>query len=304
VSGAVGGASAGGTGAGRPVLARTRAEFAAVRAGLAAPVVLVPTMGALHQGHRALLRRARDLSTPNGCVVASVFVNPLQFGSGEDFGRYPRSLEHDLAVCGEEGAAVVFAPSRNEMYPEEPLVTVDPGPVGRLLEGSSRPGFFGGVLTVVLKLFQLAAPDVAVFGQKDAQQLALVRRMTADLDLGVEIAAVPIVRDPDGLAASSRNVYLSPRERSTALALSRALEAGAGAAAAGAAGVLAAARAVLDKAATADPPLALDYLALVDPVMFTAAGDGRGGPALLLVAARAGATRLIDNAQVVLAGQP
>jgi pantoate--beta-alanine ligase len=302
--GGAGGAGAGGASGGRPVLARTRAELAAVRGGLAAPVVLVPTMGALHQGHRALLRRARELSTPNGCVVASVFVNPLQFGAGEDFGRYPRSLERDLAVCGEEGAAVVFAPSREEMYPEEPLVTVNPGPVGRLLEGSSRPGFFGGVLTVVLKLFQIAAPDVAVFGQKDAQQLALVRRMTADLDLGVEIAAVPIVRDTDGLAVSSRNVYLSPQERATALALSRALEAGAGAAATGAAGVLAAARAVLNKAVAADPPLALDYLALVDPVTFTAAVDGRGRPALLLVAARAGATRLIDNAQVVLAGQP
>jgi pantoate--beta-alanine ligase len=302
VSGAVGGTSASGTG--RPVLARTRAELAAARGGLAAPVVLVPTMGALHQGHRALLRRAREVSTPNGYVVVSVFVNPLQFGLGEDFGRYPRTEERDLAVCAEEGAAVVFAPSREEMYPEEPLVTVDPGPVGRLLEGSSRPGFFSGVLTVVLKLFQVAAPDVAVFGQKDAQQLALVRRMTADLDLGVEIAAVPIVRDPDGLAISSRNVYLSPEERSTALALSRALEAGAAAAAAGPAGVLAAAGAVLDKAAAADPPLALDYLALVDPVTFTAAGNGHDGPALLLVAARAGATRLIDNAQVVLAGQP
>jgi len=286
------------------VLARTRAELAAALGRLGRPVVLVPTMGALHQGHRALLRRAREISAPNGCVVVSVFVNPLQFGAGEDFGRYPRSLERDLAVCGEEGAGVVFAPSRAEMYPTDPVVTVDPGPVGRLLEGSSRPGFLGGVLTVVLKLFQIAAPDVAVFGQKDAQQLALVRRMTADLDLGVEIAAVPIVRDPDGLAVSSRNVYLSPEERSTALALARALEAGAAAAVAGPAGVLAAAGAVLDKAAAADPPLALDYLALVDPVTFTAAGDGHDGPALLLVAARAGATRLIDNAQVVLAGQP
>jgi len=290
-------------GSAAPVLARTRAELAALRGGRAGPVVLVPTMGALHQGHRALLRLAREMSAPDGCVVVSVFVNPLQFGAGEDFGRYPRSLERDLAVCAEEDAAIVFAPSREEMYPHEPLVTVDPGPVGRLLEGSSRPGFFGGVLTVVLKLFQLAAPDVAVFGEKDAQQLALVRRMTADLDLGVEIAAVPIVRDPDGLAVSSRNAYLSAEERSTALALSRALEAGAGAAAAGPAGVLAAADAVLDKAAAADPPLALDYLALVDPVRFAASGDGHHGAALLLVAARAGATRLIDNTQVMLPGQ-
>ena len=286
-----------------PVLARTRAEFAAARGGLPGPVVLVPTMGALHQGHRSLLRLAREISGPDGSVVVSVFVNPLQFGVGEDFGRYPRTLERDMAVCGEEGAAVVFAPSREEMYSAEPLVTVDPGPVGRLLEGSSRPGFFGGVLTVVLKLFQLAAPDVAVFGHKDAQQLALIRQMTADLDLGVDIAAVPIVRDPDGLAVSSRNVYLSPAERSTALVLPRALEAWAKAAAAGPAAVLAAAGAVLGEAASAGPPLALDYLALVDPVTFTPAGDDHTGPALLLVAARAGATRLIDNAQVALGGQ-
>jgi pantoate--beta-alanine ligase len=286
------------------MVARTHAELAAVRAGLAGPVVLVPTMGALHAGHRALLRRAREIAAPDGSVVVSVFVNPLQFGAGEDFGTYPRTLDRDLAICAEEGAVMVFAPARDQMYPAEPLVTVDPGPVGRLLEGSSRPGFFGGVLTVVLKLFQLTRPDVAVFGQKDAQQLALVRQMTADLDLGVEIAAVPIVRDPDGLAVSSRNAYLSAAERSAALGLSRALDAGAAAAAAGSAAVLAAARAVLDHAAVGDPPLALDYLALVDPVTFTAAGDGYCGPALLLVAAWAGTTRLIDNAPVALAGQP
>jgi pantoate--beta-alanine ligase len=197
----------------------------------------------------------------------------------------------------------VFAPSREEMYPDEPLVTVDPGPVGRLLEGSSRPGFFGGVLTVALKLFHIAVPDVAVFGQKDAQQLALVRRMTADLDLGVHIEAVPIVRDPDGLAVSSRNVYLSPQERTTALALSRALQAGADAAVSGPAAALAAAGDVLHEAAGADPPLMLDYLALVDPATFTAAGDDHAGPALLLVAARVGPTRLIDNTQVALAGR-
>ncbi len=284
-------------------MARTKAELAAARSGLPGPVVLVPTMGALHQGHRALLRLARKISGRNGSVVVSVFVNPLQFGAGEDFGRYPRTLEHDLAVCGEEGAAVVFAPPGGEMYPAPPLVTVDPGPVGQLLEGSSRPGFFGGVLTVVLKLFQLAAPDVAVFGQKDAQQLALIRQMSADLDLGVEIVAAPTVRDPDGLAVSSRNAYLSPAERATALALPRALEAGAGAAPGGSAAVLAAAGAVLGRAASADPPLGLDYLALADPVTFRPVGDGYTGPALLLVAGRAGATRLIDNAPVVLGGQ-
>ena len=284
-------------------MARTKAELAAARSGLPGPVALVPTMGALHRGHRALLRLAREISGPGGSVLVSVFVNPLQFGAGEDFGRYPRTLEHDLAVCGEEGAAVVFAPPGDEMYPVPPLVTVDPGPVGQLLEGSSRPGFFGGVLTVVLKLFQLATPDVAVFGQKDAQQLALIRQMVADLDLGVEITAAPTVRDPDGLAVSSRNAYLSPAERATALALPRALEAGATAAPGGTAAVLAAAGAVLGQAVSADPPLGLDYLALADPVTFRPAGDGHTGPALLLVAARAGATRLIDNAPVVLGGQ-
>jgi len=289
---------------GRPVLVRTKGGFAATRSGLTGPVVLVPTMGALHQGHRVLLRRAREIAGAHGCVVVSVFVNPLQFGPGEDFGSYPRVLERDLAVCGEEGVAAVFAPDRAEMYPAEPMIRVDPGPVGQLLEGSSRPGFFVGVLTVVLKLFELTRPDVAVFGRKDAQQLALVRRMTADLDLGVDISAVPIVRDPDGLAISSRNTYLSGDERLTALALSRGLAAGAAAAANGPAAVLAAAHTVLDQAAKADPPLALDYLALVDPVSFAGVGDGHRGQALLLVAAKVGTTRLIDNAPVLLGGQP
>jgi pantoate--beta-alanine ligase len=285
------------------LLTTAKAEFAAFRAGLSAgPVVLVPTMGALHHGHRVLLRRARQIAGQHGTVVVSVFVNPLQFGVGEDFGRYPRTLDADLAVCAEEGVAAVFAPSPDEMYPSQPLVRVDPGPVGQLLEGRSRPGFFTGVLTIVLKLFEVVRPDVAVFGQKDAQQLALVRQMAADLDLGVEVAGVPIVRDPDGLAVSSRNAYLSPAERSTAQALSHGLTAGARSGPSGPAEVLAAARAVLDKAAAADPPLVLDYLELVDPVTFTGVGDGYAGQALLLVAARSGATRLIDNAPVELGG--
>ncbi len=196
-----------------PVLARTRMGLCAVRAALPSPVVLVPTMGALHDGHRLLLRRARELARPGGSVVVSVFVNPLQFGPGEDFDRYPRALEADMAVCAAEGAAAVFAPGQEQMYPAEQMITVSPGPMGRVLEGTSRPGFFAGVLTVVLKLFQLIRPDIAVFGQKDAQQLALIRRMSADLDLAVRIAAAPIVRDPDGLASSSRNAYLSAPER-------------------------------------------------------------------------------------------
>lgn len=285
-----------------PVLASTRAGLAAARGGLAGPVVLVPTMGALHDGHRALLRRARQLALPTGAVVVSVFVNPLQFGPGEDFGRYPRTLDRDLAVCGEEGAAVVFAPDRGQLYPAEPMVTVDPGPLGRLLEGRSRPGFFSGVLTVVLKLFQLVQPDMAVFGEKDAQQLALVRRMTADLDLGVEIVAEPTVRDSGGLAVSSRNAYLSGPERATALALSRALAAGRARAPGGRAEVLAATQAVLAAAAAADPPLRPDYLALVDPATFGEAADDYQGPAILLVSGTAGSTRLIDNVPLLIGG--
>jgi pantoate--beta-alanine ligase len=283
-----------------PVLARTRAGLATARAGLAGPVVLVPTMGALHQGHRALLRRARELAGPGGSVVVSVFVNPLQFGPGEDYGRYPRGLDADVAICGQEGADLVFAPEQAEMYPSEPQVRIDPGPVGDVLEGAFRPGFFTGVLTVVLKLFSLVRPDIAVFGQKDAQQLALVRRMCYDLDLGVHVEALAIVRDSDGLAVSSRNAYLSPTERSAALALSRSLEAGVHAAAAGAAAVRSAAHSVLDDAAAGDPPVVLDYLALVDPATFAEADDSHDGPALLLVAARVGTTRLIDNAPLSL----
>jgi pantoate--beta-alanine ligase len=284
------------------VVATTKAGLAPARADLPAPVVLVPTMGALTEGHRTLLRHGRELAGRHGSLVVSIFVNPLQFGPGEDFYRYPRPLEQDLTMCTEEGAALVFAPELDEMYPDRPLVTVDPGAMGEALEGSSRPGFFRGVLTVVMKLFHLVRPDVAVFGEKDAQQLALVRRMTADLNLGTRIAAVPIVREADGLAASSRNAYLSQPERVTALALSRALRAGTEAAGLGSAGVLSAARRVLAEAADGDPPLALDYLALVDEATFAAAYDGYRGPARLLVAARSGSTRLIDNAPLVIVG--
>jgi pantoate--beta-alanine ligase len=285
------------------MLVRTRKGLGAARAALPGPVVLVPTMGALHDGHRSPLRLARELAGSNGSVLVSIFVNPLQFGPAEDYDRYPRPLEHDLAVCAEEGVRAVFAPSRAEIYPAEPMVTVNPGPVGRLLEGNSRPGFFDGVLTVVLKLFQLTAPDVAVFGAKDAQQLVLVRQMVTDLDLGVHIAAAPLHRDQDGLAASSRNAYLSAAERSSALNLSRALAAGAAVAGHGAAAVVAAAMAVLDAAATATPPVQLDYLVLADPDTCGELGPGYRGPALLLVAARVGSTRLIDNISLEIGGR-
>jgi len=285
---------------GGPVLLRTKAELAAARPALPAPVVLVPTMGALHAGHRALLAAARDRAGTAGSVLVSVFVNPLQFRPGEDLDRYPRTLDDDLAMCAAEGAAAVFAPSAADMYPAgRPEVTVDPGPAGQVFEGEFRPGFFGGVLTVVLKLFHLTRPDMAVFGAKDAQQLALVRRMVADTDLGIRIESVPTVRDPDGLATSSRNRYLSAADRSVALALPRALRAGADAARAGrgAAAVLAAAQEIL----RGEPGLAVDYVAVVDPRTF---GPARGGSALIVAAARAGGTRLIDNTPVALAAGP
>jgi pantoate--beta-alanine ligase len=281
-----------------PIVARTRNGLAAARRTLGSPVVLVPTMGALHEGHRALIRRARELAGPDGSVVVSVFVNPLQFGAGEDLDRYPRTLLADVLIAAEEGADLVFAPPAVQMYPRPQLVTVDPGPVGRILEGESRPGHFSGVLTVVAKLLQLTRPDAAVFGEKDAQQLALVRRMAQDVDLGVEIVGLPTVRDPDGLAISSRNRFLSPAERQTALLLPAALRAGQEAAHAGPAAVLKAAGEIL--AATADPPLRLDYLALVDPDTFEEAGEDYAGPARLLVAARVGTTRLIDNTALSL----
>jgi pantoate--beta-alanine ligase len=280
-----------------PLLARSRSGLAAARAGLPGPVVLVPTMGALHHGHMTLLRHARELAGPAGRVVVSIFVNPLQFGPAEDYGRYPRTLATDLAACAAEGVAMVFAPGRTDMYPGDPQVTVDPGPAGRLLEGEFRPGFFGGVLTVVLKLLGLVRPDVAVFGEKDAQQLALVRQMVTDLELGVRIASVPIVRDDDGLATSSRNAYLSAAQRATALAIPAAIAGGRDAAASGPTAVLEAAERVLRPAA---PALAVDYLSLVDPRTFRAVPQDHKGAAVLAVAARAGNTRLIDNTPLTL----
>ncbi len=283
-----------------PLLVRTRAELAAARAALAGPVVLVPTMGALHTGHERLLRAARTLAGPRGSVVVSIFVNPLQFGPNEDLDRYPRTLDEDLAMCAREGARLVFAPSAAEMYPAgKPEVTVDPGPAGQLFEGEFRPGFFGGVLTVVLKLLHLTRPAIAVFGQKDAQQLTLVRRMVTDLNLDVVIEPVPTARDADGLATSSRNRYLSSADRAVALALPRALRAGQARAAEGfgdAAAVLAAAHDVL----RAEPALVVDYVAVVDPGTF---GPAEPGPALLVAAVRAGGTRLIDNVPVVLTAE-
>jgi pantoate--beta-alanine ligase len=301
------------------IVTYTRAELAAAREKLAGPVVLVPTMGALHDGHRALLRRARELAGPDGSVAVSIFVNPLQFGPNEDLDKYPRTLDEDLAACAAERADLVFVPSVREMYPQEQLVTVSPGPTGEILEGAFRPGFFNGVLTVVLKLFSLVRPDTAVFGQKDAQQLVLVRRMSADFGLGIDVQPVPTVRAADGLALSSRNKYLSPQERAVAPVLHRALAAGAAAAAGGPRAVSAAAQAVLD-APVLDDPVAggpvvgetarslpaevlprVDYLALVDARSYEPVRDddlGFSGAAILAIAARVGTTRLIDNVTV------
>ncbi|MGW1160738.1 pantoate--beta-alanine ligase [Streptomyces sp. NPDC002513] len=299
---------------------------------------VVMTMGALHEGHATLVRAARKHVGGKGFVIVTVFVNPLQFGEGEDLERYPRTLDSDLKVAEQAGADVVFAPSADEVYPGgEPQVRMSAGPMGERLEGAFRPGHFDGMLTVVAKLLHLTRPDVALFGQKDAQQLALIRRMVRDLNFGVEIVGVPTVRESDGLALSSRNRYLSPAERHTALALSRALFAGrdrhaaqealrararevpatraraealsaigesraaadahavSKAAPGGPAAVRATARLVLDEAAHLDPPLVLDYLALVDPSDFTEVPDDYTGEAVLAVAARVGATRLIDN---------
>ncbi|SFP18725.1 pantothenate synthetase [Geodermatophilus dictyosporus] len=276
-----------------PAVARTTAELARLRAALPGPVALVPTMGALHEGHRTLVRTARERA---GSVVVSVFVNPTQFGPGEDLDRYPRTWDDDLAALTEEGADVVFHPPVEEVYPPGALgVTVDPGPRGSVLEGAVRPGHFTGVLTVVAKLLGLTRPDLAYFGEKDYQQLTLVRAMVRELALPPVVVGVPTVREDDGLALSSRNRWLSPGQRATAATISRALRAGAGAGPRGADAVLAAAGAVLDTA----PELVPDYLALTDPDLGPAPV---AGPARLLVAARAGSTRLLDNTAVLLGG--
>lgn len=282
-----------------PVIARTREELAEARSQLKGTLALVPTMGALHEGHRSLIRHARSSADT---VAVSIFVNPLQFGPGEDFDRYPRTFSADIEVCTAEGVDLVFAPSHSLMYPDSPQVTIRSGPMGEVVEGAARPGHFDGMLTVVLKLLNLVRPDEAVFGEKDAQQLAMIRRMVADLNVPVEVTGVPTVRELDGLALSSRNRYLSAADRRTALALSRALHAGADAAGEGPEAVIAAASAVL--AGPLDPPLDLDYLVLVDPATFTAITPPYSGPAVLAVAGRVGATHLIDNVPLHFPEEP
>jgi pantoate--beta-alanine ligase len=234
-------------------------------------VALVPTMGGLHEGHRALLRTARDEADR---VVMSLFVNPTQFGQGEDFTRYPRDPDRDRRIAAEEGVDEVYSPTVDDVYPTGFSTSVDVGTLGSLYEGASRPGHFAGVATVVLKLFQRVRPDIAVFGQKDAQQVAVITRMVRDLDVPVDLRIVPTVREPDGLAISTRNTYLSNDERRRAPSLHRALVA-------------------------RDPSVVegeLDYLAVVDSLTFETVEPRPG--AIVIGAARFGSTRLIDNVPV------
>ncbi|HEV2892734.1 MAG TPA: pantoate--beta-alanine ligase [Actinomycetota bacterium] len=256
-----------------------------------AGVGFVPTMGALHAGHRALLARAR---AENDLVVASVFVNPLQFGPAEDLASYPRDREADLAVLAAEGTDLAFLPAEGEIWPAPPEVRLQVGgTLADRLEGLVRPGHLDGVATVVAKLLHLVGPSRAYFGQKDAQQLAVVRRMVEDLAFPNQIVACPTVREPDGLAVSSRNAYLSATERERATALYRALSAGRDAFLAGRrdpCAVEAAARDLLEGAPGVEP----DYVALVDPATFEPAKQAEAGQ-VLATAARVGRTRLIDN---------
>lgn len=254
-------------------------------------VGFVPTMGAFHDGHVSLMRRARD---ERDAVVVSIFVNPLQFGPGEDLSRYPRDEERDLSMAGELGVDVVFAPTVEEMYPAgEPAVSVDPGPLGDRLEGAVRPGHFRGVATVVAKLFEVVGPSTAYFGEKDAQQLAVIRHMVRDLSFPIDVVGCPTVRELDGLAMSSRNAYLSPVQREAAgclfLALSEAAEMARG-------GERDAARlvAAMAREIGATPEARIDYAAVVDEERFEEVGT-ISGPARALVAAKFGETHLIDN---------
>ena len=266
-----------------------RGALAAFRAAARGSVGFVPTMGALHEGHASLVRRARAASD---VVLASIFVNPLQFGPTEDLTRYPRTFEADLELLGREGVDAVYAPARSDLYPDGFATSIDVAGVSERFEGPLRPGHFRGVATVVAKLCLRVRPDRTWFGRKDAQQVAMVQRLARDLDLPGVIVVAPTVRDVDGLALSSRNRFLSPEERARALALPRALAAAANAAALGEsspARLVAVASAVLARAG-----LVADYLDVVDAATF-GAPSARALPPLLVAAVRAGTTRLLDN---------
>jgi pantoate--beta-alanine ligase len=280
-----------------PLVVGTRAELAQVRDAMTGPVAVVMTMGALHAGHVELIRMAKARAD---MVIVTIFVNPLQFGPDEDLARYPRTFEADLARCTQESVDVVFAPTPEVMYPPgEAIERLSAGELGDRLEGAIRPGHFDGVLTVVAMLLKLTRADLAYFGEKDAQQLALIRQMVAEQQIPVELVGADIVREPDGLAMSSRNRFLDPQQRHDALALSRALRAGAAVASAGAETAVARTRADL----VATPGVVVDYVEIVDEVSW-AAPDEETRKARILVAGRVGATRLIDNVGVVLGTPP
>ncbi len=270
-------------------VASDRASLAAARATLASPVGLVPTMGALHAGHLALIERARRECAS---VVVSIFVNPTQFGPGEDYERYPRTLEADLRACEASGVDLVFAPDVASMYPPGHTTSVDPGAPGTVLEGAARPGHFRGVATVVSILFDLVRPDLAYFGQKDGQQAIVVDRLVRDLGMPVGLVVVPTVRDPDGLALSSRNAYLAPAERASAPVLHRALRAAAGAFERGErdAGRL---RSLMRDVLAGEPLARPDYVSVADRATLEELATV-DRPALLSLAVRFPSVRLID----------
>ncbi len=254
-------------------------------------VALVPTMGALHEGHLSLVSASRERAD---YVVVSVFVNPTQFGPGEDFEGYPRDIERDIDLLGAEGVDLVFAPAPEIMYAPDATVTVDPGPLGAVLEGAARPGHFSGMCTVVTKLFSIAIPDLAFFGEKDYQQLTIVRTMVRDLDLPVKVIGCPTVRECDGLALSSRNVYLSAEERSAATVLYRSLRTAETLVLDGERDAAVVADAMRETVAS-EPLAELEYAAVADAVTLAPIDTLGDRAARALVAARVGGTRLIDN---------
>ena len=277
-------------------LISTKADLRSALDQLSGSVALVMTMGALHEGHLSLVRAAKEAADH---VVVSIFVNPLQFGPDEDFDSYPRQLEADTALLDTVGVDLVFAPEESEMYPREPLVRINPGPMATVYEGTTRPIHFAGVLQVVHKVLNLVRPDVAFFGQKDAQQLALIRTMVADLDMPVQIQAVPIKREETGLALSSRNTDLGEDEYIEALALNQALALGKDAARHGSSPEQV--HDVSMKYLAEAPGVKLDYLAVVDPETFedlVEVGVPAHGRGLIITAAWVGSTRLIDNREV------
>jgi pantoate--beta-alanine ligase len=278
-------------------VAATIAECVRLRRTMAGDVGFVPTMGCLHKGHLALVRAARQ---QNAHVVVSIFVNPTQFGPNEDFERYPRDEARDLALLRDERIDAVFMPSLDEMYPEGASTFVDVAGVSEQLEGAHRPGHFRGVATVVAKLFNIVQPARAYFGRKDAQQLVVVRKLVRDLRFAVEIVPVPIVREPDGLALSSRNAYLSPAEREAALVLSRALRQAEALFAAGERDAERL-RAAMRELIAQEPLAQVDYVSVADAETLREL-DRIEGAALASLAVRIGATRLIDN--VTLSGTP